>query len=199
MIPVKKNILLTLFLIFIFSLPCLADDDLILPDGYGDVKLGDSLEKVTSTYDLLKIGLLGPFGTNLYVLQMTDPYIKEVDFEFSQDKLIWICIRFKSKTGDWNNPDIVGYGNFPFEVMEEKFIQEFGEPDDDEEGESKIGSMTSSIWKRWIWKNENTVMEFEGKCRFSGGMQGAYVYTQHLYPKELEEKLQEIREAEEDD
>ena len=194
----KKTVLLTILLLLILSLPCLADDDVILPDGYGDVKLGDSLEKVTSTYELLKIGLLGPFGSNLYVLMLNDPYMKEVDFEFSNNKLVWICIRFNAKTGDWHNPDIVGYGNYPFDVMEGQFVQKYGEPDDTEDGESKIGSMVSSMWERWIWKSDTVIMEFEGKTKFSGGMQGAYVYTQHIYPAELEETLQEIREAEED-
>jgi len=194
----RKILLLMLLFMLVISLPCLADDGLILPDGYGEVRLGDSLEKVNSTYNLLKLGLLGPFGSNLYAYQITDPYIKEVDFEFSEEKLIWICIRFNAKTGDWHNPDTVGYGNIPFETMEEQFLQEWGKPDDEEEGDTKIGSMVSSMWKRWIWKNERVVMEFEGNTKFTSGTQGAYVYTQHIYPAELEEKLKEIREAEED-
>jgi len=60
-----------LLFMLVISLPCLADDGLILPDGYGEVRLGDSLEKVNSTYNLLKLGLLGPFGSNLYAYQIT--------------------------------------------------------------------------------------------------------------------------------
>lgn len=176
----------------------IAKDDIILPDSYGEVKLGDSFEKVNSSYNLIKISLKGPFKSDLYVLMLEDPSVKEVDFEFYENKLIWFGIRYKATTGVWNNQQSTGYGTYTFEMMEEKLIEEYGKPDDKEKGEEKYGGITTSIWKRWIWKNEQTVMEFEGKCNFYSGMQGDYAYTQGFYPREFEEKLEEIREEKED-
>lgn len=188
-----KKVILLIFFIFLFYLPCFAAEKQ-LPDGYDKVKLLDSFEQVNSVYNnLLKINLPGPFKSNLYVLQLDDPYIKEVDFEFSEGRLIWICIRYKTTTGQWDKPQIVGFGDYPFETMEEKFVSQYGEPDDTDDGEKKRGDTITDIWKIWVWKNEKVVMEFEGKCHFPMGQQGPYVYTQNIYPKDLEETLKAIR------
>jgi len=193
---VKKFILFIVFIIII-SLPSYAEKP--LPYGYGKVKLLDSFEKVSSEYNLIQIGLLGPFKSRLYVLQLEDPYIKEVDFEFKDGRLVWICIRYKSTTGQWNKPKMEGYGDYPFEIMEKKFIEEYGEPEDTDDGEVKKANTVTAIWKIWTWKNEKTVMEFEGGCKFSFTAQGAYVYTQNIYPAEFEEYIKEKRESERKD
>lgn len=191
---VLKNSMFLIFFMFFFSLPCFSTEK-NLPDGYDKVKLFDTFEQVNAVYNnLLKINLPGPFKSNLYVLQLDDPYIKEVDFEFSEGRLIWICIRYKTTTGQWNSPQIVGFGDYPFETMEEKFVSQYGEPDNTDDGEKRRADTITDIWKIWVWRNEKVVMEFEGKCHFSMGQQGAYVYTQNIYPKELEEKIKEIRE-----
>jgi hypothetical protein len=189
--------IIILLIFFISIIPCNGTEKK-LPDGYGSVKLLDSFEKVTSTYtNLIKIGTVGPFKSNLYALQLDDPYMKEVDFEFLQGRLVWICIRYKAVNGPWAKPEISGFGDYPFDAMEEKFIQEYGDPDDTKDGDKETGGMTTDIWKRWTWRNEKVVMEYEGKCHFSMTFQGAYIYTRNLYPKELEEKLKEIREKQE--